>query len=71
LNSICNSNKRQNKKEKDPLKPKHPISAYFLFTNDRREALLAEKKGIMEVIELYVGTNTSSYGIYKASLFCM
>jgi hypothetical protein len=47
------------------------MSAYFLFTNDSRAALLAEKKGIMEVIELYVGTNTSSYGIYKASLFCM
>ncbi|KAK2435683.1 B3 domain-containing protein [Trifolium repens] len=43
---------KKNKKEKDPLKPKHLMSAYFLFTNDRRAALLAEKKGIMEVIEL-------------------
>jgi upstream-binding transcription factor len=42
---------KKNKKEKDPLKPKHPMSAYFLFTNDRRAALLADNKGIMEVID--------------------
>ncbi|XP_027341422.1 high mobility group B protein 6-like [Abrus precatorius] len=40
---------KKNKKEKDPLKPKHPVSAYFLFTNDRRAALLAENKNFLEV----------------------
>ncbi|XP_061337846.1 high mobility group B protein 6-like [Gastrolobium bilobum] len=40
---------KKNKKEKDPLKPKHPMSAYFLFTNDRRAALLAENKSVLEV----------------------
>ncbi|KHN16752.1 High mobility group B protein 6 [Glycine soja] len=40
---------KKNKKEKDPLKPKHPMSAYFLFTNDRRAALAAENKNFLEV----------------------
>lgn len=39
------------RKEKDPLKPKQPMSAYFLFTNDRRAAILAENKSVLEVIE--------------------
>lgn len=37
------------KKEKDPLKPKQPMSAYFIFLNERRAALLAENKNILEV----------------------
>lgn len=37
------------KKEKDPLKPKQPMSAYFIFSNERRAALLAENKNILEV----------------------
>lgn len=45
-------NKNKKKKEKDPLKPKHPLSAYFLFTNDRRASILADNKGILEVIEI-------------------
>ncbi|KAG7956371.1 hypothetical protein I3843_11G120900 [Carya illinoinensis] len=40
------------KKDKDPLKPKHPMSAFFLFTNDRRAALLAEKKNVLEVARI-------------------
>ncbi|RDY03949.1 High mobility group B protein 13, partial [Mucuna pruriens] len=40
---------KKSKKEKDPLKPKHPMSAYFLFTNDRRAALIAENKNFLEV----------------------
>lgn len=59
--------KKKNKKEKDPLKPKQPMSAYFLFTNDRRAALLADNKNVLEVskvklIVLYsiCSTNTSS-----------
>lgn len=40
------------RKERDPLKPKHPISAFFLFTNDRRAALLAENKSVLEVAKI-------------------
>ncbi|KAK7318124.1 hypothetical protein RJT34_02822 [Clitoria ternatea] len=43
---------KKSKKEKDPLKPKHPISAYFLFTNDRRAALVAENKNFVEVSKI-------------------
>ncbi|KAE8056032.1 hypothetical protein FH972_012835 [Carpinus fangiana] len=39
-------------KEKDPLKPKHPMSAFFLFTNERRAALLAESKTILEAAKI-------------------
>lgn len=37
------------RKEKDPLKPKHPISAFFAFSQSRRPALLEEKKPVTEV----------------------
>ncbi|KHN36331.1 High mobility group B protein 13 [Glycine soja] len=40
---------KKNKKEKDPLKPKHPMSAYLFFTNDRRVALAARNKNLLEV----------------------
>ncbi|RZB65660.1 High mobility group B protein 13, partial [Glycine soja] len=40
---------KKNKKEKDPLKPKHPMSAYLFFTNDRRAALAARNKNLLEV----------------------
>ena len=40
------------RKEKDPLKPKQPISAFFLFTNERRAALLAESKSILEIAKI-------------------
>ncbi|KAL1326455.1 hypothetical protein HN51_036555 [Arachis hypogaea] len=43
---------KKNKKEKDPLKPKHPMSAYILFTNDRRAALVAENKSVVEVAKI-------------------
>jgi upstream-binding transcription factor len=52
---------KKNKKEKDPLKPKHPMSAYFLFTNDRRAALLADNKGIMEVIDNIIELYSLTY----------
>ncbi|KAL5052880.1 hypothetical protein RYX36_033562 [Vicia faba] len=45
-------NKNKKKKEKDPLKPKQPLSAYFLFTNDRRAAILADNKGVLEVSKI-------------------
>ena len=38
------------RKEKDPFKPKHPITAFFAFSHSRRPALLEEKKPITEVL---------------------
>ncbi|XP_060206883.1 high mobility group B protein 13-like [Lycium barbarum] len=49
--AIVNENKKK-KKEKDPLKPKQPLSAFFLFTNERRAALLAENKNVKEVAKI-------------------
>ncbi|CAH9092839.1 unnamed protein product [Cuscuta epithymum] len=44
---------KKKKKEKDPLKPKKPLSAFFLFSNERRTALLAENnKNAVEVAKL-------------------
>jgi upstream-binding transcription factor len=40
------------RKEKDPLKPKQPLSAFFLFCNERRAALLAENKSVLEVAKI-------------------
>uniref|UniRef100_A0A2C9WC65 HMG box domain-containing protein n=1 Tax=Manihot esculenta TaxID=3983 RepID=A0A2C9WC65_MANES len=42
---------KKTKKEKDPLKPKQPISAFFLFSNERRAALLSEKN-VLEVAKI-------------------
>ncbi|KAJ6341695.1 hypothetical protein OIU78_009781 [Salix suchowensis] len=44
--------KNKTKKEKDPLKPKQPVSAFFLFSNERRAALLAENKNVLEVAKI-------------------
>ncbi|GMQ01219.1 hypothetical protein CsSME_00047927 [Camellia sinensis var. sinensis] len=43
---------KKTKKEKDPLKPKQPMSAFFVFTNERRAALLAESKSVLEVAKI-------------------
>ncbi|KAF2313434.1 hypothetical protein GH714_010980 [Hevea brasiliensis] len=43
---------KKSKKEKDPLKPKQPMSAFFLFSNERRTALLAEGKNVLEVAKI-------------------
>ncbi|KAA8528259.1 hypothetical protein F0562_035490 [Nyssa sinensis] len=43
---------KKTKKERDPLKPKHPMSAFFLFTNERRAALFAENKNVLEVAKI-------------------
>ena len=40
------------RKENDPLKPKQPLSAFFLFSNERRAALLAENKNVLEVAKI-------------------
>ncbi|KAL1552010.1 High mobility group B protein 6 [Salvia divinorum] len=45
-------NNKKTKKEKDPLKPKHPRSAYFIFSNERRAALLTENKNVLEVAKI-------------------
>uniref|UniRef100_A0A0E0JY43 HMG box domain-containing protein n=1 Tax=Oryza punctata TaxID=4537 RepID=A0A0E0JY43_ORYPU len=41
--------KKGKKKEKDPSKPKQPMSAYFVYTQQRRAALVAEKKNVPEI----------------------
>lgn len=38
------------RKEHDPSKPKHPLSAFFVFSSERRPALVAEKKNVLEVL---------------------
>lgn len=43
---------KNTKKEKDPLKPKHPMSSFFIFSNERRAALLAENTSIVEVAKI-------------------
>lgn len=43
---------KKKKKEKDPLKPKHPVSAFFLFSKERRAALLAENKNVLEIAKI-------------------
>ncbi|EPS57873.1 hypothetical protein M569_16944, partial [Genlisea aurea] len=37
---------KKTRKEKDPLKPKHPMSAFFIFSNERRAGLLSENKNV-------------------------
>jgi len=62
---------KKNKKEKDPLKPKHPMSAFFLFTNDRRAAILADNKGVLEVIHHMIGPVwiNSLFAAYSTSAY--
>ncbi|KAL6342490.1 hypothetical protein AAG906_011180 [Vitis piasezkii] len=45
---------KKKKKEKDPLKLKHPVSAFFFFffSKERRAALLAEDKNVLEIAEI-------------------
>ncbi|CBI34461.3 unnamed protein product, partial [Vitis vinifera] len=43
---------KKKKKEKDPLKPKHPVSAFFLFSKERRAALLGEDKNVLEIAKI-------------------
>ncbi|KAK8692847.1 hypothetical protein V6N13_070452 [Hibiscus sabdariffa] len=46
--------KKKAKKERDPLKPKQPMSAFFLFSNEWRAALLAEdrSKNVTDVAKI-------------------
>ncbi|KAG2240344.1 hypothetical protein Bca52824_090834 [Brassica carinata] len=45
-------NKKKSKKQKDPLKPKHPISAFLVYANERRAALREENKSVVEVAKM-------------------
>ncbi|KAL2550971.1 High mobility group B protein 13 [Forsythia ovata] len=45
-------NNKKTKKVKDPLKPKQPMSAYFVYANDRRAILLAENKNVLEIAKI-------------------
>ncbi|CAM8913391.1 unnamed protein product [Rhodiola kirilowii] len=40
------------KKEKDPLKPKKPMLSYFIYSNERRPALMAQSKSILEISKI-------------------
>ncbi|KAJ7515880.1 hypothetical protein O6H91_22G032800 [Diphasiastrum complanatum] len=40
---------KSKKKEKDPEKPKQPISAFFAFCNERRASLMVEKLKVPEI----------------------
>nr|KJB39686.1 hypothetical protein B456_007G025500 [Gossypium raimondii] len=46
--------KKKTKKERDPSKPKQPMSAFFLFSNERRAALLADtgNKNVLEAAKI-------------------
>ncbi|CAA7397403.1 unnamed protein product [Spirodela intermedia] len=47
--------KKENKKkrkEKDPLRPKKPMPAFFLFSNERRAALHHENKSVLEIAKI-------------------
>uniref|UniRef100_A0A0E0CIP3 HMG box domain-containing protein n=1 Tax=Oryza meridionalis TaxID=40149 RepID=A0A0E0CIP3_9ORYZ len=48
-NKKANKKGKKKKKEKDPSKPKQPMSAYFVYTQQRRAALVAEKKNVPEI----------------------
>ncbi|XP_058096079.1 high mobility group B protein 6-like [Magnolia sinica] len=43
---------KKTRKERDPLKPKQPLTAFFLYSNERRVALLTENKNVLEVSKL-------------------
>ncbi|KAM0944490.1 putative chromatin remodeling & transcriptional activation HMG family [Dioscorea sansibarensis] len=43
---------KKSRKEKDPLKPKQPMSAFFLYSNDRRASLTEEKKNVLEIAKI-------------------
>ncbi|KAJ3682996.1 hypothetical protein LUZ60_013223 [Juncus effusus] len=46
-----NEGKKKTRKEKDPLKPKQPMSAFFIFSKERR-AVLPENKNMVEFAKI-------------------
>lgn len=55
------------------MKPKHPMSAFFLFSKERREALLRENKNVLEVSSAYTTLNLAAFHRYTILLIpsCM
>jgi upstream-binding transcription factor len=45
--------RKNRKKDKDPSKPKQPMSAYFVYSQERRAALVEEKKNVPEVMDCF------------------
>nr|ADE77169.1 unknown [Picea sitchensis] len=43
---------KSKRKEKDPSKPKHPVTAFFAFTNERRAALLEENHNVLQIAKI-------------------
>ncbi|XP_021754323.1 high mobility group B protein 13-like isoform X2 [Chenopodium quinoa] len=43
---------KKTKKEKDPLKPKQPMSAFFLYSNERRADLLEKGHNLLEASKI-------------------
>lgn len=60
--------KKKNKKEKDPSKPKQPMSAYFVYSQERRAALVAEKKNVPEVTDCSAVPSFTLCGCYHVNL---
>ncbi|KAK1616841.1 hypothetical protein QYE76_022358 [Lolium multiflorum] len=58
--------KKKGKKEKDPSRPKQPMSAYFLYSQERRAALVAEKKNVPEIGKITGGEWKSMTEAQKA-----
>jgi upstream-binding transcription factor len=40
---------KSKREEKDPLKPKPPVTAFFAFTNECRAALLEENHNVLQI----------------------
>ncbi|KAG7542333.1 High mobility group box domain superfamily [Arabidopsis thaliana x Arabidopsis arenosa] len=47
-------NKKKNKKEKDPLKPKHPIYAFLVYANEKWKNLSDKKKAPYEEVCFHI-----------------
>ncbi|KAG2329058.1 hypothetical protein Bca52824_000238 [Brassica carinata] len=69
ISSLCRKlNKtirKKRKKHKDPLKPKHPISAFLVYANERRAAFREENKNVLEVAKKYKKTYLEPMEEYK------
>lgn len=48
----ANKETKKPKKEKDPLKPKQPMSAFFLYSNERRANLLEAGNNLLEASKI-------------------
>jgi upstream-binding transcription factor len=63
--------RKNNKKEKDPAKPKQPMSAYFAYSQERRAALVAEKKNVPEVLALTVPSSFLPVQVVYVCFCCL